>query len=40
MQVYRNEGIWPYRRDFEIFNHFRKNIRADVYGENAGLLVE
>ncbi|XP_026464272.1 cytochrome P450 CYP12A2-like [Ctenocephalides felis] len=39
-QVYRNEGQWPHRRDFETFVHFRKKLRTDIYGENAGLLAE
>lgn len=38
--VFRNEGIWPNRRGISTFNHYRKNIRPDVFRDMGGLISE
>lgn len=38
--VLRNEGVWPYRRGIATFNHYRKNIRPDVFQNMGGLISE
>lgn len=38
--VFRNEGIWPNRRGISTFNHYRKNIRPDVFKDMGGLISE
>jgi hypothetical protein len=40
LQVYRNEGIWPNRRELEILRYYRKKLRPEIYEEVGGLLVE
>lgn len=37
--VHRNEGAYPFRRGLTTMQHFRKNIRSDVYSVG-GLIVE
>lgn len=38
--VFRNEGIYPYRRPFETLDYYRKTVRPDVYGEFGSLVTE
>lgn len=38
--VLRNEGVWPIRRGIATFNHYRKNIRPDVFQNMGGLISE
>lgn len=38
--VLRNEGVWPFRRGIATFNHYRKNIRPDVFQNMGGLISE
>lgn len=37
--VHRNEGAYPYRRGLQTMQHFRENIRSDIY-EVGGLVNE
>lgn len=37
--IHRNESTYPFRRGLESMEHFRKNIRSDIYGAG-GLIVE
>lgn len=39
-KLYRNEGQWPHRRSFAVFEYFRKNERPDLFKGMAGLLSE
>lgn len=39
-QVYRTEGVWPERIGMECFQHFRKNVRPDVFKGIGGLIAE
>lgn len=39
-KLYRNEGQWPQRRAFAVFEYFRKNERPDLFKGKAGLLSE
>lgn len=39
-KVFRNEGIWPYRIGIKTFDHYRKDIRPDVFKNLGGLLSE
>lgn len=36
--VFRNEGVWPYRRAFSAFEYFRKAVRPEVYKKIGGLV--
>lgn len=38
--VFRNEGIWPHRRGISTFNHYRQNIRSEVFKGMGGLISE
>lgn len=38
--LYRNEGIWPERRGISTFDHYRKDIRPDVFKDMGGLISE
>lgn len=38
--VYRNEGQFPFRRAFAVFEYFRKHERPDLFKGKAGLLSE
>lgn len=39
-KVLRTEGQWPVRIGLDSLTHFRRNVRPDLYANNAGLLVE
>lgn len=39
-KLYRNEGQWPHRRAFAVFEYFRKHERPDLFKGRAGLLSE
>lgn len=39
-KLYRNEGEYPHRRSFAVFEHFRKHERPDLFKGKAGLLSE
>lgn len=39
-KLYRNEGQWPHRRAFAVFEYFRKHERPDLFKGKAGLLSE
>ncbi|XP_037048220.1 cytochrome P450 CYP12A2-like isoform X1 [Bradysia coprophila] len=38
--LFRNEGIWPYRRGMQTFDHYRKEVRPDIFKDMGGLLSE
>lgn len=38
--IFRNEGPTPFRMTLEIFDIFRREERADLFGEMAGLVQE
>lgn len=38
--VYRNEGVWPHRLGIATFEHYRKEIRPDVFKNMGGLISE
>ena len=37
-KVFRNEGIWPDRRNFETLEYYRSKFRPDIYAEYGGLF--
>lgn len=39
-EVFRNEGPWPIRRNFDSFEYYRKHIRPDVFRGSGGLAGE
>lgn len=39
-KLYRNEGEYPHRRSFAVFEYFRKHERPDLFKGKAGLLSE
>lgn len=39
-KLYRNEGQYPHRRAFAVFEYFRKYERPDLFKGRAGLLTE
>lgn len=39
-KVFRNEGIYPYRRSLETLEYYRKTVRPDVYEEYGSLFSE
>lgn len=38
--VFRTEGQWPERKGIDSMIHFRKNLRPDIFGDHAGLVIE
>lgn len=38
--IYRNEGVWPNRLGIQTFDHYRKQIRPDVFKNMGGLISE
>lgn len=38
--VFRTEGIWPNRRGISTFDHYRRDVRPDIFKNNGGLLNE
>lgn len=39
--IFRTEGTYPFRRGLDTMNHFRRNVRSDIYSTAmGGLLVE
>lgn len=38
--LFRNEGVWPNRRGISTFDHYRKNIRPDIFKDMGGLISE
>lgn len=38
--VFRNEGTWPYRRGLMIFDHYRKDLRPNIFKGMGGLAVD
>lgn len=40
VKLYRNEGQWPHRRSFAVFEYFRKHERPDLFKGKSGLLSE
>lgn len=39
-KLFRNEGKYPHRRSFAVFEYFRKHERPDLFKGKAGLLSE
>lgn len=39
-KMFRTEGQWPYRMSLEVFDHFRKKVRPDIFRGYAGLVSE
>lgn len=39
-KVFRTEGPWPFRRGIETFNHFRTEVRPDVFQGYGGLVSD
>lgn len=39
-KVFRTEGQYPVRRGFEVFAHYRREVRPDLFGGSGGLLTE
>jgi cytochrome P450 family 12 len=39
-KIFRFEGQYPFRRTLETLDHYRKNIRPDIYGEYGSILSE
>ncbi|XP_064536704.1 cytochrome P450 CYP12A2-like [Drosophila montana] len=37
--VYRHDGIWPYRKGFELLNYHRNVHRVDYFGVESGLVT-
>lgn len=40
VKVFRTEGNFPVRLGMETLQHYRKNIRPDIYGEYGSLITE
>lgn len=38
--VFRNEGIWPFRRGIATFEHYRRDVRPEIFKNVGGLLNE
>ena len=38
--VFRTEGQWPQRKGIDSMTHYRKNLRADIFGDHAGLVID
>lgn len=38
--VFRTEGQWPERKGLDSMVHYRKNVRPDVFGDHAGLVID
>lgn len=38
--LFRNEGVWPFRRGISTFEHYRKHIRPDIFKNMGGLISE
>lgn len=38
--VFRTEGIWPNRRGIATFDHYRQEVRPDIFKHSGGLLNE
>jgi cytochrome P450 family 12 len=38
--LFRREPAWPRRRGMDVFVHYRKNMRKDVFKGVGGLLTE
>lgn len=38
--VFRNEGIWPFRRGMETLDVYRKKVRADLFKNYGGLISD
>lgn len=36
--VFRTEGIWPNRRGIATFDHYRKEVRPDIFKNLGGLI--
>ena len=39
-KVYRTEGVWPMRIGLHTFDHYRKNVRPEIFKGVGGLVVE
>ena len=37
-KVFRNDGIWPYRKNLETLEYYRNVLRPDIYAEYGGLF--
>ena len=37
--VFRNESIWPYRKNLETLEYYRNKLRPDIYAEHCGLSI-
>ena len=37
-KVFRNDGIWPYRKNLETLEYYRNKLRPDIYAEHGGLF--